>query len=165
MQVPQYNQDLAPKPHTPSAGVVLETDLPGLKLQQQECQRSHKISYYVDMQKAPSKARIVQHLRKKDIHANVIHSHEAYLDVLPIRASKGLALRYLGMKWGIDPEEFLVAGDSGNDEEMLLGNTLGVVVGNYSAELEKLRGKPKVYFATGHNASGILEGILHYNFM
>ena len=140
-------------------------ELPGLKLQQSECQRSHKISYYVDMTRAPSKAKIVQHLRKKDIHANVIHSHEAYLDILPIRASKGLALRYLGIKWGIDPEEFLVAGDSGNDEEMLLGNTLGVVVGNYSSELEKLRGKPNVYFASGYNANGILEGIEYYNFI
>jgi hypothetical protein len=33
----------------------------------------------------------------------------------------------------------VVVGDAGNDEEMLTGNCMAVVVGNYSAELEKLR--------------------------
>ncbi|MGB9440450.1 MAG: HAD family hydrolase [Desulfobacterales bacterium] len=34
----------------------------------------------------------------------------------------------------------MVCGDSGNDEEMLRGEPLGVVVGNYSPELKKLKG-------------------------
>ena len=95
----------------------------------------------------------------------VIHSHEAYLDILPIRASKGLAIRYLIMKWGLTPERVLVAGDSGNDEEMLRGNTLGVVVGNYSPELRHLYGKPRIYFAEKSYADGIIEGIEYYNFL
>jgi sucrose-phosphate synthase len=48
---------------------------------------------------------------------------------------------------------------------MLAGNTLGVVVGNYSPELEKLRKYPRVYFAEAHHAAGILEGIEYYNFL
>jgi sucrose-phosphate synthase len=48
---------------------------------------------------------------------------------------------------------------------MLAGNTLGVVVGNYSKELEKLRDYPRVYFAKAHHAAGIIEGIKHYNFL
>ncbi len=59
----------------------------------------------------------------------------------------------------------LVAGDSGNDEEMLRGNTLGVVVGNHDGELEHLRGHERVYFAAGSHARGILEGIDHYRFL
>jgi sucrose-phosphate synthase len=47
---------------------------------------------------------------------------------------------------------------------MLRGNTLGVVVGNYSPELAALRGFPRVYFAEGCHANGILEGIRHYAF-
>lgn len=35
---------------------------------------------------------------------------------------------------------FLVAGDSGNDLEMLVGDTQAVVVSNHSVELGKLRG-------------------------
>jgi sucrose-phosphate synthase len=87
-----------------------------------------------------------------------------YLDVLPMRASKGSAIRYLADKWGIPVDSILVAGDSGNDEEMLSGNTLGVVVGNHSAELEVLRNRERIYFAEGHYAWGILEGIEHYDF-
>jgi sucrose-phosphate synthase len=48
---------------------------------------------------------------------------------------------------------------------MLSGNTLGVVVGNYSKELEVLRGYPRVYFAEASHAAGIIEGINYYNFL
>ena len=58
-----------------------------------------------------------------------------------------------------------VSGDSGNDAEMLTGNTLAVVVGNHSAELEYLRGQPRIHFAAGENAWGIVEGIEHYDFL
>jgi sucrose-phosphate synthase len=48
---------------------------------------------------------------------------------------------------------------------MLKGGTLGVVVGNYSPELEKLRRLPRIYFANGHHARGVLEGIEYYDFL
>ena len=47
---------------------------------------------------------------------------------------------------------------------MLKGRTLGVVVGNYSPELEKLRKLPRIYFAEATHARGIIEGIRYYNF-
>ena len=95
----------------------------------------------------------------------MILTYGQFLDLLPIRASKGLAVRYLAYRWGLPLEQFLVAGDSGNDEDMLTGDALGVVVGNYSIELEKLRGKPRIYFAKAHYAKGILEGIAHFGFL
>jgi sucrose-phosphate synthase len=137
----------------------------GLKLQATSEQLEFKISFNVDERKMPPLSAIRKHLRSHDLHAKLIYSHQAYLDILPIRASKGLAIRYLGMKWGIETEKMLVAGDSGNDEEMLSGNTLGVVVGNYSPELESLRGRPRIYFADYENADGIIEGINHYDFL
>ncbi|MDH5325861.1 MAG: HAD-IIB family hydrolase [Gammaproteobacteria bacterium] len=139
--------------------------MPGLKLQANSEQRKHKISYLVSQDKAKPMREVRAQLRKRDLHAKLIYSHQAYLDILPVRASKGLAIRYLAMKWGIKPEHILVAGDSGNDEEMLKGNTLGVVVGNYSQELAKLKGRPHVYFATNSYAAGIKEGIEHYEFL
>jgi len=66
---------------------------------------------------------------------------------------------------GLDPQKILVAGDTGNDEEMLRGNTLGLIVGNYSEELSKLRGRSDIFFALGAHAWGILEGINHYRFL
>ena len=58
----------------------------------------------------------------------------------------------------------MVAGNSGNDEEMLGGGTLGVVVSNYSEELEHLRDRERVYFAEHDHAWGILEGLDFYDF-
>ena len=140
-------------------------ELPGLKLQPKDEQRQFKISYLHDLKKAPGVKEIKKALRQKGFHANVVYSHQAFLDVLPIRASKGAAVRYLGIKWGLPLERFLVAGDSGNDEEMLCGDTLGVVVGNYSKELLRLRGRDKIFFAKGAYAWGVLEGAEHYGFL
>lgn len=139
--------------------------LPGIRIQEETEQRRFKLSYYVDPDEAPPLRDISRHLRRQRLQANVVFSHGQFLDLLPVRASKGGAVRYLAMKWGIPLERILVAGDSGNDEEMLTGNTLGVVVGNHSEELAKLRGRERIYFAQGHYARGILEGIEHYRFM
>jgi sucrose-phosphate synthase len=138
--------------------------LPGLKLQSAEGQSDFKISYNVNPGTILPITEMVSYLRQERLHSHIVYSHQAYLDLLPIRASKGMALRYIATKWGIPLERCLVAGDSGNDEEMLTGNTLAVVVGNHDEELEKLRNEPFVYFARGHYARGILEGIEHYNF-
>jgi sucrose-phosphate synthase len=139
--------------------------LPGLRPQTQENQREFKLSYCVDLDRMPSIKEISRLLRQHRLEANLIYSHGEFLDVLPIRASKGQAIRFLAYKWGLPLEQFLVAGDSGNDEEMLVGDTLGVVVGNHSSELEPLRGLEQIYFADGDCAQGILEGIDHYEFL
>ncbi|MDH5526472.1 MAG: HAD-IIB family hydrolase [Nitrospirota bacterium] len=153
--------------------------VPGLKLQGKEGQRPYKVSYFVDGVTAsrPDDADPVQNggwriekevekrLRAAKVRFTTVFSHGQFLDVLPLRASKGKAVRYLADKWDIPYNRVLVAGDSGNDEEMLRGSTLGVVVGNYSPELEAMRGFPRVYFARSGYAAGILEGISHYGFL
>lgn len=139
-------------------------EIDGLVLQGEEGQRDHKISYTVDKNKAPSIRAIRAHLRRQDLHVKLIFSHDEFLDILPLRASKGLAVRYFAYKWGVSLSHILVAGDSGNDEEMLKGNTLGVVVGNYSPELKKLQRYGNIFFAERSYAGGIIEGIEHYNF-
>ncbi|MFH0882202.1 MAG: HAD-IIB family hydrolase [bacterium] len=140
------------------------SSLKGLHLQPEENQQPFKISYDLEGAKPIGKRMVIRHLRQQGIRVNVIHSHNAYLDILPMRASKGLATRYLSLKWGLSMERILVAGDSGNDADMLGGNVLGVVVGNYSPELKILKGKPHVFFARGEYARGVIEGIEHYDF-
>jgi len=139
-------------------------EIPGLILQAPENQREFKLSYLVTPERMPPLKQIYQHLHQQNLHAKLIYSHEEFLDVLPIRASKGLAVRYLAYKWGLPLQNFLIAGDSGNDEEMLVGDTLGVVVGNHSPELELLRDRERIYFAKNTYALGILEGMKHYHF-
>lgn len=138
--------------------------MPGVKLLPQSEQREHKISYAINSDKSLPIRKMKSILRHRDLHARLIYSEEKTLDVLPIRASKGLAIRYLSMKWGIPLEKIFVVGDSGNDEEMLLGDTLAVVVANHSSELDKLKNKSRIYFANRDYAEGILEGLEHYNF-
>jgi sucrose-phosphate synthase len=137
---------------------------PGLRLQARENQREFKVSYNVAADAMPSLEELEERLHARDLHVQLVYSHEAYLDVLPVRASKGQAIRYLAYKWGLPLQAFLVAGDSGNDREMLVGDTLGVVVGNHSPELEGLRGLEQIYFAERGHAWGILEGIARYRF-
>ena len=129
-----------------------------IQLQEQEKQTPYKLSYYME----PGKDRLpmVHHiLTKNRFKYNLIYSHGKYLDILPYRASKGKAIRYLGYKWEIPLKNFLVSGDSGNDLEMLKGETSGIVVANYSPELEPLKTARKVYFAREAYAKGIMEGM------
>jgi sucrose-phosphate synthase len=99
------------------------------------------------------------------LSCEVIFSHGQFLDILPYRASKGKAIRYLKDKWSISPHNVMVAGDSGNDEDMLRGRTCGLIVGNYSKELEVLKGKPRIFFSRYHHAAGIIDGLKHYGFI
>ncbi|GBG13498.1 sucrose-phosphate synthase [Novimethylophilus kurashikiensis] len=139
--------------------------IPGLALQPPEDQREFKLSYIVAPEQMPPLRDLDRYLHQHKLDAQLIYSHQKFLDVLPIRASKGHAIRYLAYKWGLPLKNFLIAGDSGNDTEMLVGDTLAVVVGNHSPELEPLRGLEQVYFAQGHCAAGILEGLEHYGFV
>ncbi len=135
-----------------------------LQYQEEATQRKYKISYYTsDVPENIEKVKST--LIKNKIKANVIFSHGQYLDILPYRASKGKAIRYLAYRWNILYEKILVAGDSGNDSEMLKGDLLGVVVANYSPELEELKGQSRIYFAKRKYAGGIIDGIEHYHFL
>jgi sucrose-phosphate synthase len=137
----------------------------GLYIQDENEQSRFKVSYQVDFKVAPNISAIKRLLRENDIRVKCIVSLGMFLDIIPSRAGSGISIRHMAYKWGFPLEHILVAGDSGNDEQMLAGNTLGVVVGNYSKELEKLRKYPRVYFADQHHAAGIIEGIEYYNFL
>jgi sucrose-phosphate synthase len=138
---------------------------PGLSLQPDVDQHRFKISFFVDPEKFDGVPALERLLYQADLHARVVHSHDMFLDVLPVRASKGLAVRYVVDKWGIPLEQVLVAGDSGNDEDMLRGRLLGVVVGNHHPELDKLRGFERIYFAEAMHARGILEAVEYFDLL
>ena len=144
--------------------VTILKNLPYLEYQEADTQRPYKISYFME----PGKDRlssIHNLLCTNKCRYNMIYSHSRYLDILPCRASKGKAIRYLSYKWTIPLRQILVCGDSGNDEEMLRGEPLGVVVGNYSRELDALKGVRNIFFAREPCAGGILEGIARYQFI
>ncbi|MEJ2309005.1 MAG: HAD-IIB family hydrolase [Gammaproteobacteria bacterium] len=139
--------------------------LPGVQLQSKKEQTPFKLSWYIDPEKAPSIDEIIALLRTKELTANVISSFGQFLDIVPSRASKGQALRYVSQRLDIPLEHILVAGGSGADEDMMRGNTLAVVVGNrHHEELSRLVDQERIYFAGQPHAYGILEAIEHYDF-
>ena len=140
-------------------------DLPGLRLQAKVEQSRFKISYYYDAALAPEVDEIRQLLLQHEQAVNVVFSFGQYLDILPVRASKGLALRWYAEQWEIPLDQILVAGGSGADEDMIRGNTLAVLVANrHKEELSELIDLERVYYAQQPYAAGILEAIEHYDF-
>lgn len=150
---------------TPRRISNLLNKLPGLKRQPKSEQSTHKISYYYDEESSLTIDEINILLRQKEITANAILSFGQFLDVIPSRASKGQALRYVSQRLEIPMEHTLVAGGSGADEDMMRGNTLAVVVANrHHEELSQLDDVERIYFAGQPYASGILEAVEFYDF-
>lgn len=140
--------------------------VPGLKLQPSGQQGRFKVSYFVDPGIAPSPVDISSLLHQAELPVNVTLSFGQFLDVLPVRASKGLALRWVADRLAMPLGRILVAGGSGADEDMIRGNTLAVVVSNlHNEELSQLIDQQRIYFAKAPYAAGILEAVEHYDFL
>ena len=139
-------------------------ELEFLDYQEKEAQRKFKISYIIHGGEE-SLQNVKETLMKNKLKVNLIFSHNNLLDILPYRASKGKAIRYLSFGWDIPYKNILIAGDSGNDIEMLKGEMLGIVVANYCKEFEPLKGSKNIYFAGRSYAGGIIDGISHYDFL
>jgi sucrose-phosphate synthase len=167
---PQLISDIAWSHHidhlwTPRVLRRIIGELPGFKQQVRSEQSRFKLSYEYDSDTAPSLDAIFSLLRQRELSVNPILSFGQFFDLIPARASKGQALRYVAQQWNIPLERILVAGGSGADEDMLRGNTLGVVVANrHREELSMLGEMERIYFADRPYAWGILEAIEHYDF-
>lgn len=149
----------------PNAIRSILADFKGLEQQEEIYQGTHKISYYIEesMQQEGFQVEWVRDaLGRHARHVSIIVTRGAYVDILPKRASKGRAVRFIGNKWNIPLPQTVVFGDAGNDLDMFTGATRGVVVGNFSPEMEHLRGMKRVYFSEEPSAAGILDGLRHF---
>ena len=167
---PKFSADISWSKHidyhwSPHKVKELLVELPGLKLQPKSEQSRFKISYYINPEIAPDVETInsLLHQNEQSLHLNFAFGQ--YLDVLPQRASKGLALRYVADRWQIPLDRIFVAGGSGADEDMMRGNTLAAVVANrHNEELTRLVDVERIYFANKPFAEGILEALDYYEF-
>ncbi|SFC75626.1 HAD-IIB family hydrolase [Flavobacterium phragmitis] len=132
-----------------------------IKLQEEEAQNPFKISYCYDKDKY-NYDQLVAALGKGWYKINIIASHGQFLDIIPKRASKGNAIKFLCRKWAIPLSKVIAAGDSGNDIDMFRGAIKGIIVGNRSTELEHYKTTKSIFVATSPASSGILEGLKHY---
>ena len=99
-----------------------------------------KLSYELATPKRGTEAhgfeqRLQATLRQARLQAQVVFSSGYQLDLLPLAAGKGAVSGYLQQKLGLQPDQVLCCGDSGNDRSMLGGPWWGVMVGNARPEL------------------------------
>jgi len=166
---PKLAPDIAWEKHidfhwTPHKIKKILDNYPGLVKQPKTEQSLFKLSYFINTEDVDiEEIKSLLHQEEQSVHVQV--AFEQYLDILPLRASKGLALRYIADRWQIPLERIFVAGGSGADEDMMRGNTLAAVVANrHYEELSQLLEVERIYFANKKFAAGILEALDHYDF-
>jgi hypothetical protein len=153
--------------------------VPDLQLQEGEKQAPFKLSYYVDPDADARRltSLIRQHLSREDIRANLIWSIDelagvGLLDVLPQRAGKLHAIRFLMERHNFSVRNTVFAGDSGNDLDVLLSEIPSVLVANADPEIktQTAQAKPETLYIAkggylgmnGNYSAGILEGAAHF---
>lgn len=144
----------------------IESCLDGLSfLKKQIDLRKFKISYYIDEYHSEKIDEIHRILKKEKLEYNMIITEMKMIDIIPKRASKYKAIKYLCDKWNIYPDNILIAGDSGNDKEMLKRMPKSVIVSNYQKELENLKKGKNVYFSKYPCSGALLDALFHYGFI
>lgn len=132
-----------------------------LELQPDEFQSDYKISFY-GHDLPPSLIELIDcQLQSLGYRVRLIYSSRRDLDVLPAGTDKGAAVDRLAYHWGYEPQEVIVAGDSGNDLAMFERGFLGIVVGNAHDELRALCAA-NIYHANKSYADGVLEGLRYW---
>lgn len=134
-----------------------------IRPQPDEFQSPMKASFYLEDAKVVP--RFEELLSRADAGGRVVYSCDRFLDVIPHRAGKRNAVNYLRRRMGILRPNVLVAGDSGNDLDMLSEpGFCSVVVGNAEKELEQIGESPSEYRSTLPHAAGVLEGAEVFDF-
>ncbi len=138
---------------------ALLAGVPGVELQSEAGQGPHKLGFLATAEAAEAARRQV---REAGLQANLLHSAGEFLDVLPEGVDKGSAVRFFASHTGLGLDRVIVAGDTGNDRDMLLCGACAILVANHTEEVADLADRPGIYASRGSHAAGILEGMRHF---
>ena len=136
-----------------------------IDLQPPEQQGLFKLSYTIRDAGEEILPLIRQRLRQRHQAARPQLRCHWYLDVLPLRASRSEAIRFLALRWGLPLEQMLVVASEQGDGELVCGRPATVVLGDHDPCLDDFRQQQRVYFASRSQLPGVLEGIQHYRFL
>ena len=155
-----------------------------IQLQEPEKQSRYKLSYYTD-QNVDYQAldmNIRGRLAKPGVRVSIIWSVDeigeiGLLDIIPARANKLQAIRFLMQQEQFPEEHTVFAGDSGNDLDVLTSGLQAILVKNAAGDVRKqaldaLSRKcmtNRLYLPqgnylgmNGNYAAGVLEGLVHF---
>ena len=136
-----------------------------LSPQEDKFQDQFKVSYLMDSNRAVGRLELQRTLREKGISGKVIVTAKAFVDVIPIRSGKDVALRYLGNRWGIDPSRIFYFGTYGNDIAAVRGRNISTLAGDADRVLRQLHSRPRLYHARANGLEGLFEGLEHFQFL
>jgi len=132
----------------------------GIEAQADGQQHAWKSSWFWHDASEADLERLRASLKEAGLAAQVIYSSARDLDVLPLTANKGNALRWICQRLGIELNEVVVCGDTGNDSSMfIVPGVRGIAVGNAEAELLEAVRRTDAYLAKGECAAGVMEGL------
>lgn len=156
----------------------------GLILQEEIKQNDFKLSYYMplDANQRAIGERIEQRLMQLGMDASLVWSIDepqriGLLDLLPRNATKMHGIEFLYHYLGLEREEVIFAGDSGNDLSVLGSSIRSIVVANADPEVKQQalqqateNGWPETLYLAreeagplgGNYAAGVLQGVFHY---
>ena len=158
--------------------------IPELRLQEPEKQNRCKLSFYTPTSGRDQLLARARHcLAPAGIKAALVWSIDeekdcGLLDLLPERAGKLPAIRFLIQHLGFSREETVFAGDSGNDLDVLGSELNAILVANAPEEVRRqaiaqvqAANRPAtLYCATGklpnlngNYSAGVIEGLVHYH--
>ncbi len=133
-----------------------------LELQSTEFQGPLKVSYLL---KEPSHAilpLVRKRLRQSGLSASPHLKCHWYLDVVPLRASRAEAIRFLTLRWGLSLDNVLVVASQQGDDELIRGLTTNVIPFDHDSSLDGLRSQQRVFFS--EDKEGVLDGLKHFRF-
>lgn len=116
-------------------------------------QRAFKLSFFGD---ATDCVRIKAALERHGLPARVIWSHGRLIDVLPRGAGKAAAIRFEAARLGLADDACIVAGDSGNDLDMLQAFRHAIIPANALAEVASVR---HAFRSRLPHAAGVVDGL------
>ena len=135
-----------------------------IRLQDLDHQSRFKVSYLLRASNRGLIGLARQRLRRHALQAEPQLRCHWFLDVLPQRASRSEAIRFLAQSWGLPLERVLVVASQQGDGELLDGLPATVVPADHDPCLLGQRIQQRVYVSKRPSVGAVLDGLTHYRF-
>jgi HAD superfamily hydrolase (TIGR01484 family) len=107
-------------------------------------------------------------VKESDISITASMQAKFAVDITPAGATKGNAVRFIADRYDVPLSKVVVAGDSINDEAMMLVDDVNIILPGNAQDilvksiLEKVEGQSRIFKAESSYAKGVFEGLEHY---